>query len=233
MSTPPLPPNQVAAMFDRIHRRYDLLNRVLSLGLDGYWRRRAIAALQLPARARVLDLCCGTGDLSAEIARQLGPEGEVVGVDFAPQMLERARHKYRQLRFLEGDACQVPLEGPFDAITMAFGPRNIHDLQALWKEARRLLRPGGQLMTLELTRPHGLLGGLHRFYLHFVLPLVGRLLSGDSSAYGYLSRTIAGFLDREQLSLSMRQGGLQEVRAIPLTGGIVTIHLARTPSSRD
>ncbi len=229
MSTPPIPPNQVAAMFDRIHHRYDFLNRVLSLGLDRIWRRKAIRALALPAGARVLDLCCGTGDLSAEIAQAVGPSGGVTGVDFANQMLDQARRKYPHLDFVQGDATRVPLDGQYDAITMAFGPRNIHDLQALWQEVHRLVRPGGQLMTLELTRPSGLLGLFHGLYLNYILPILGRLLSGDSAAYGYLSRTIAGFLDREQLSESMRQGGLVNVRAIPLHSGIVTIHLAQRP----
>lgn len=216
-------------MFDRIHHRYDFLNRVLSLGLDTIWRRKAIGALRLQPGARVLDLCCGTGDLSAEIARTVGREGNVTGVDFANQMLDQARRKYPHLDFVQGDATRVPLEGQYDAITMAFGPRNIHDLQALWQEVHRLVRPGGQLMTLELTRPSGLLGLFHGLYLNYILPILGRLLSGDSAAYGYLSRTIAGFLDREQLSESMRQGGLVNVRAIPLHSGIVTIHLAERP----
>ena len=226
MSRPPLPPSRIAEMFDRIHGRYDFLNRVLSLGLDVYWRRRAVREMGLAPGARVLDLCCGTGDLSQELTHQ---GASVIGVDFAAQMLDVARRKFPQLDFRQGDALAPPVEGPFDGAAMAFGPRNIHDLQALWAELRRLVRPGGVIMTLELTRPGGLLGLLHRFYLNTLLPIIGRLLSGDSAAYNYLSRTIAAFLDREQLSRSMIEGGLVDVRSLPLTGGIVTIHIARIP----
>lgn len=219
----------IAAMFDRIHRRYDLLNHVLSLGLDVLWRRRAIRELGLRSGDRVVDLCCGTGDLSQEMARVVGPTGRVVGVDFAAGMLRRAREKYPTLEFIEGDALNVPLEGPFDAAALAFGPRNISDLQGLWRELRRLVRPGGTIMSLELTRPSGLLGWLHGLYLRHVLPRLGSLISGDSTAYTYLCNTIACFLDREQLSQSMRDGGLLEVRAVPLHLGIVTVHVARVP----
>ena len=229
MSRPPLPPSRIAEMFDRIHGRYDLLNRVLSMGLDVLWRRRAIRELGLKSGDRVVDLCCGTGDLSQEIAKAVGPAGRVVGVDFAVGMLERAHKKYPGLEFIEGDALNVPLEGPFDAATLAFGPRNIHDLQALWKELRRLVRPGGKIMSLELTRPSGLLGWIHGIYLRHVLPRLGSWISGDNSAYLYLCNTIAGFLDREQLSESMRQGGLLSVRSIPLHCGIVTVHVATVP----
>jgi len=226
---PPLPSSQIADMFDRIHHRYDLLNRVLSLGLDVLWRRRAIGELGLHAGDRVVDLCCGTGDLTQEIYQVVGPTGKVVGVDFAAAMLGRAREKFPELEFVQGDALNVPLEGPFDAMTLAFGPRNIHDLPRLWSEARRLVRPGGWVMSLELTRPGGILGWLHGFYLRHILPLLGSLISGDSKAYRYLCQTIANFMDREQLSQSMREGGLQQVRAIPLHLGIVTIHLGQVP----
>lgn len=213
-------------MFDRIHARYDLLNHVLSGGLDFLWRRRAVRELGIQPGDRVLDLCCGTGDLSQEMSKA---GGQVTGVDFAPGMLSLARKKYPHLVFLQGDATQVPLDGPFDCAALAFGPRNIHDLQALWRELRRLVRPGGRVMSLELTRPHGLLGWLHGLYLRHVLPRLGSIISGDNSAYRYLCNTIAGFMDREQLSQSMREGGLVNVRSIPLTFGIVTVHVATVP----
>ena len=217
-------------MFDRIHGRYDLLNRVLSLGLDRFWRRRAVRELGLQPGDRVLDLCCGTGDLTAELARDR--VGEVLGMDFSPLMLEEARRKFPRLQFNFGDALQTGLpDASVDAVTMAFGPRNIPDLQALWTELRRILRPGGQVLTLECTRPRGVLGWMHRFYLAYVLPTLGGLLAGDRSAYRYLSRTVAGFLDARELEESMRQGGLQQVRSMPMSAGIVTVHLARTPDA--
>lgn len=213
-------------MFDRIHTRYDLLNHVLSGGLDFWWRRRAVKELGIQVGDRVLDLCCGTGDLSQEMCKA---GGRVTGVDFAAQMLGLAQKKYPHLEFVQGDATQVPLEGPFDAAALAFGPRNIHDLQALWRELRRLVRPGGRIMSLELTRPNGLLGWLHGFYLRHFLPRLGTVISGDNAAYKYLCNTIAHFMDREQLSQSMREGGLLNVRSIPLTFGVVTVHVATVP----
>ncbi len=213
-------------MFDRIHKRYDLLNHVMSGGLDFLWRRRAVRELAIKKGERVLDLCCGTGDLSQEFCRA---GAQVTGVDFAAGMLSLARKKYPHLEFFQGDATQVPLEATFDVAALAFGPRNIHDLPALWREMRRLVRPGGRVMSLELTCPNGLLGWFHGLYLRTVLPRLGRMLSGDTGAYNYLCKTIAHFMDREQLSQSMRDGGLLEVRSIPLTFGIVTVHLATVP----
>lgn len=217
-------------MFDRIHGRYDLLNRVLSLGLDAGWRRRAVQELNLLPGDRVLDLCCGTGDLSQELLRAVSPGGSVVGVDFAPLMLEKARAKLPGTEFVQADVCHVPLPaGQFQAAAMAFGPRNIHDLQALWREMRRLVRPGGRVMTLECTRPAGILGFFHRLYLMYILPFFGALLAGDAQAYLYLARTVRAFLNARELSDSMRQGGLVDVRTVSLHGGIVTIHVATVP----
>jgi demethylmenaquinone methyltransferase/2-methoxy-6-polyprenyl-1,4-benzoquinol methylase len=144
-------------------------------------------------------------------------------------MLERARAKFPNLVFLQGDACAVPLEEKFDHACLAFGPRNIHDLDKLWKEMQRLVRPGGRILSLELTRPKGLLGLLHRFYLEFIVPLVGKLLSGDAEAYGYLSNTIAKFLDAQELAQTMRSAGLVDVRIVPLLGGIATLHVGTVP----
>jgi demethylmenaquinone methyltransferase/2-methoxy-6-polyprenyl-1,4-benzoquinol methylase len=236
------PPKEAAAireMFDRIHQRYDFLNHVMSFGLDFYWRKRAIMALGLKPGQRVVDLCCGTGDLSFALAKKVGPTGKVVGVDFAGQMLDVARHKFQakqndwDVTFIQGDACKVPLEGKFDAATLAFGPRNIHDLDALWSEMKRLVRPGGKVLSLELTRPRGILAPLHHFYTHVIVPLMGKFLSGDSDAYGYLCKSVAKFMDSQQLADSMRANGLLDVQIIPLQGGIVTIHVGRVPEELE
>lgn len=234
-----VPVTPVREMFNRICGRYDLLNLVLSFGLDAYWRRQAVRQLRLQPGNRVVDLCCGTGDLSRALWKQVGAGGAVVGVDFAEQMLDIARRKYPQIPFVWGDACQVPLgdgqhpelPGSFDAATLAFGPRNIPDLPALWREMSRLVKPGGQVLSLELTRPPGALGYLHRFYLNVVVPVLGNLLSGDSRAYNYLSRTIAGFMEASDLKASMQAAGLLDVRVVPLNGGIATLHIGRTPTS--
>lgn len=221
--------SRIREMFNRICARYDLNNRVLSLGLDMYWRRRAISMLGLRSGDRVVDICCGTGDMCAELARWVESQG-VVGADFSPRMLELAERKFPQFRYIEADATDIPLESnSFEAATIAFGPRNIPNLDGLWKEMARLVVPGGQVLSLELTRPPGILGWLHGFYLRFVVPILGGLLSGDREAYDYLSRTIAAFISSERLLETMQEAGLKEVRAVPLMGGIVTVHMGRVP----
>jgi demethylmenaquinone methyltransferase/2-methoxy-6-polyprenyl-1,4-benzoquinol methylase len=181
-----------------------------------------LSALQPGGSA--LDICTGTGDLAGVLAGRVGERGEVVGVDFCPAMLERARLKYPRLRFVEGDALRLPLEGGrFDAATMAFGLRNLVDTRAGFAEMKRVLRPGGRALVLELTRPSGPLRFLYYIYLHFVLPLVGGLVSGNFTAYRYLANTIQAFLSPADICAQMRDAGFTEVRAYPLCGGIATI----------
>lgn len=223
-------------MFNRVCRRYDLNNFLLSFGLDAYWRRRARAVLDLSFNDQVIDLCCGTGAVTRCLARAV-PQGRVVGVDFSEGMLEPARSHPPEIgagtiEYIQSDVLNVPLpDHSFDALTICYGPRNIVDLPGLWQEMIRLVRPGGQILSLELTRPKGVMGFFHELYLNTVVPILGGIISGDREAYLYLSKTISGFLDAENLAQSMREGGLEEVVFIPLTGGIVTIHHARTPLS--
>jgi demethylmenaquinone methyltransferase / 2-methoxy-6-polyprenyl-1,4-benzoquinol methylase len=224
----------VRQMFDRVCLRYELNNALLSFGLDAYWRWRARRILRLQPTDRVIDLCCGTGAVTRCLAQAV-PQGEVVGVDFSEGMLESARArrggaKASRVRYLCSDVLSVPLpDQTFDAVTICYGPRNIVDLPKLWDEMKRLVRPGGQVLSLELTRPDGVMGWFHDIYLKTVVPFLGGLVSGDREAYDYLSETISGFLAPEELAQSMSLGGLQDVRYIPLSGGIVTIHHARTP----
>lgn len=226
--------SMVCGMFDRVSHRYDFNNRLLSLGLDRYWIWRAVRALKLRPDQKVIDLCCGTGALSRALAGAV-PQGSVVGVDFSEGMLSKALENSGHsaggdVYFLKADVLAVPQpSSKFDVATIAYGPRNIVDLQALWKEIIRLVKPGGQVLSLELTRPKGIMGFFHRLYLKYAVPLLGGIFSGDSQAYSYLSTTIAGFLDADELAESMRLGGLVDVRVVPLSGGIVTIHQARTP----
>lgn len=221
-------------MFDRVSFRYDLNNALLSFGLDFYWRWRARRLLNLRPDDQVIDLCCGTGAVTRCLAEAV-PLGRVVGVDFSEGMLEPARRHRSQSRlnhieYLCSDVLKVPLpDHSFDALTICYGPRNIVDLPGLWKEMRRLLRPGGQVLSLELTRPGGIMGIFHELYLKTIVPLVGSFVSGDQEAYDYLSQTISGFLDPVELAHSMHEGGLEDVSFHPLSGGIVTIHHARTP----
>lgn len=225
----------VRQMFDRVSARYDLNNALLSFGLDRYWLWRARRVLNLAPNAQVIDLCCGTGAVTRTLAAAV-PEGRVLGVDFSDGMLAAAvKHaadpRAGRVEYLRSDVLNVPQpDHLFDAVTIAYGPRNIVDLPGLWKEMRRLVKPGGQILSLELTRPRGIVGFFHELYLRYLVPLIGGVVSGDREAYSYLSTTIAGFLDPIELAQSMREGGLVDVRVLPLSGGIVTIHHARTPS---
>lgn len=219
----------VREMFGRITARYDLLNLCLSFGLDRLWRRAAVRQLRLPPGGSAVDLCCGTGDVTETLARQVG-RPQVVGVDFVPAMLEKARVKYPGIRFVEGDALAVPLpDAQFDGATVAFGLRNVDDVEALFREMRRLVRPGGRVVSLELTRPPGLLGVLHGLFLRYVVPFVGGVISGDPEAYRYLARSIAAFLPVQEVADRMRAAGLVDVRIVPLHGGIATLHVGTRP----
>ncbi len=227
----------IRQMFDRVWGRYDLNNALLSFGLDWYWRRRARKMLALRPSDRVIDLCCGTGAVTRCLAKAV-PQGEVVGVDFSEGMLTPARHHKGSpgagpVRYICSDVLEVPLpDHSFDALTICYGPRNIVDLPKLWEEMLRLVKPGGQVLSLELTRPPGLMGVFHEIYLKFVVPFVGGIVSGDPEAYRYLQKTISGFLSPREMAESMENAGLVQVKFVPLTGGIVTIHHARTPLSR-
>jgi demethylmenaquinone methyltransferase/2-methoxy-6-polyprenyl-1,4-benzoquinol methylase len=213
------------AMFDRIARRYDLLNRVLSLGLDRRWRRRTTAALGLGAGARVLDLATGTGDLALEILRQ-HPDAHVVGVDPSRGMLDIARDKAARrgaadrLALEVGVAEELPFEDrSFDAVTIAFGLRNVPDRARGLAEMSRVLRPGGRLAVLELGEPRGrVLGPLARFHIHRVVPRLGALLSG-AREYRYLETSIAAFPPPEQVTEMLAAVGLTPARPRPFVFG--------------
>jgi len=222
-------------MFAGIAGRYDLLNHILSANLDRRWRRRA--ARQVPYEAaRVLDLCGGTGDLTLALARG-GRPGLVVCCDFCHPMLARARDKFRRRRsaarclVLEADGLRLPLlDSSFDAVTVAFGVRNLADLDAGLGEMARVLAPGGRLVVLEFSRPPGrLLGGLYGFYLRRVLPRLGDGVARRSGPYGYLARTIGGFPEAPALAGRIRDAGFAGCGWELLSGGIVAIHTAFKP----
>ena len=210
-------------MFDRIARRYDLVNTVLSAGRDGAWRRRAATLTALGPGGSALDVACGSGKLTADLAKLAGAKGRVVGLDFSVQMLEAARHEHPGIEFLEGDALKLPFaDRTFDASTIAFGLRNLADPVRGLEEMLRVLKPGGRAVVLEFVRPpRGLVGTAYRTYLRTVLPAVGGALSGNRAAYRYLSDTVDAYRTPEQLKEMAASAGWVEVGYRGLSMGTV------------
>jgi demethylmenaquinone methyltransferase/2-methoxy-6-polyprenyl-1,4-benzoquinol methylase len=209
-------------MFDRIAPVYDAMNRTMTAGLDRRWRRITAEAVVRPGD-RVLDACCGTGDLAVAAARA---GGRVTGLDFSERMLERARRKAPELEWLAGDLLALPFaDGSFDATTVGFGVRNVDDLELALGELRRVLRPGGRLGILEITRPRGLLAPFYRFWFDAVVPLLGKLLPGGS-AYTYLPASVRRFPAPEELAGLIAAAGFGDVGYRTFAGGIVALHVA-------
>ena len=216
-----LPAEGVRSMFDRIAPVYDLMNRVMTAGLDQRWRRLTVRLVVSPGD-RVLDGCCGTGDL-AVAARKAGA-GEVVGLDFSGAMLERARRKEPAIEWRQGDLLALPFEdGSFDAATVGFGVRNVADLERGLAELRRVLRPGGRVGILEITRPRGPLRLFYRLWFDVLIPLAGRVLPGGK-AYTYLPASVRRFPGPDELAALLRAQGFGEVEYRRLGGGIVALH---------
>ncbi len=212
-------------MFDRIAPVYDVMNRAMTAGLDQRWRRLTVAAAVRPGD-RVLDACCGTGDLAIAA---LPVAGAVVGIDFSEAMLERARRKAPAVEWVQGDVLELPFEdASFDAVTVGFGVRNVDDLERAIAELRRVLRTGGRLAILEITRPRGVLAPFYRLWFDLLIPLAGKLLPGGS-AYTYLPASVRRFPGPEELAALMGRAGLEDVSFRRLGGGIVAMHVGRRP----
>ncbi len=226
------------AMFDGIARRYDLLNRVISLGIDQSWRKKTVEALRLTPGARILDLATGTGDLAIMVA-ETEPSATVVGLDPSMGMLDVARDKIVRQRLADrielvnGDAQALPFPDlSFDGVCMAFGIRNVPDREQALREMARVTKPGGRIAILELSEPRsGLIGPLARFHIHTVVPYVGALLSGRRE-YHYLQRSIAAFPPPDEFTQRMVSAGLDAIETRPLTFGVCHLYVAeaRRPS---
>jgi demethylmenaquinone methyltransferase/2-methoxy-6-polyprenyl-1,4-benzoquinol methylase len=216
-----LPAEGVQRMFDRIAPVYDAMNRVMTAGLDQRWRRATVRAT-VREGDRVLDACCGTGDL-AVAARKAGA-AEVVGIDFSERMLERARRKAPELEFVQADVLSLPFaDASFDSVVVGFGVRNVDDLEAGLRELRRVLRQGGRLGILEITTPRGFLAPFYRVWFDRIVPLLGRLLPGGD-AYTYLPASVRRFPGAEDLAGLLESCGFAGVEFRLFAGGIVALH---------
>jgi len=229
-------PERVARMFTEISPRYDLLNRVLSLGLDGSWRRTAVRMARPEGARRILDLATGTGDFAFEFLRRRGFEGEVLGMDFSEEMVRRARKKAsarrvsNRVQFRVGDALDIPEpDGYFDVVSVGFGVRNFADLERALLEAHRVLAPGGRLVILDFFRKKE--NRLLRLYMDHVLPRLGRWISKSPSAYSYLRETKKGFLSPDEFVALLSSLGCSPIVLRTLTGGIAHVALGTKPAA--
>jgi demethylmenaquinone methyltransferase/2-methoxy-6-polyprenyl-1,4-benzoquinol methylase len=216
-----LAPDSVRTMFDRIAPVYDVMNRVMTAGLDVRWRRLA-AESAVRNGDRVLDAACGTGDLA--IADLKAGAGKVTGLDFSEKMLERARAKNTAIEWLRGDMLALPFaDETFDAATVGFGVRNVADLALGLRELRRVLRPGGRLAILEITQPRGAMRPFYSLWFDRVVPVLGRVLPGGD-AYTYLPASVKRFPTAERLADMLREAGFGDVRFKLMGGSIVALH---------
>ncbi len=226
------PGKAVASMFSAIAPTYDLLNHLLSLNIDKLWRRAAAKALAPMGGEACLDLCTGTGDLAFAVMKAC-PGCAVTGADFSPEMMRRAGRKAEargiRLPLVRADAMALPFrDGAFGALTVAFGIRNFEDLEKGLHEMARVLSPSGRAVILEFSPPRrSILGAAYRLYFTGLLPLVGKIVSRDAHAYGYLPSTVKSFLSPEELTDRLLAAGFSRITHKPLTFGIAVLTVAR------
>jgi demethylmenaquinone methyltransferase / 2-methoxy-6-polyprenyl-1,4-benzoquinol methylase len=224
----------VREMFASIAPRYDLANRLLTGGLDERWRRRAIRSLAAPRDGRILDCCCGTGDLVFGLTRS-DPTLEVTGVDFCHPMLERAArraaHRRGNMRFIEGDVMAMPFaDDEFDGATMGFSLRNVVDLDATLREILRVLRPGARFVSLDVSKaPNRLYKRFFDLYFYGLVPFVGGIVGGSRAAYAYLPNSLTHHPNATELRERFARAGFSEAGHVPLMGGAIAIHYGSKP----
>jgi demethylmenaquinone methyltransferase / 2-methoxy-6-polyprenyl-1,4-benzoquinol methylase len=226
--------SEVRGMFDRIAGVYDLMNSAMTAGLHHQWRERAVDRAEVGPGSDALDLCCGTGDLALELRRRIGADGRVVGSDFSEPMLELARGKSGEqglpVEFGWADALDLPYgDDSFDAVTIGFGARNLADLDKGLAEMVRVLRPGGRVVILEITRPQREpLASFYSVWFDKVVPALGNV-AGDSDAYSYLPESVRTFPEPRELAARMDAAGFAGIRWLLLAGGIIAIHSGLLP----
>jgi demethylmenaquinone methyltransferase/2-methoxy-6-polyprenyl-1,4-benzoquinol methylase len=207
------------------------MNRLMSLGMDGSWRSLAVRASGVAPGDAALDVCCGTGDLAIELLDTVSTRGRVVGLDFSPAMLEAARRKSSQVEWVQGDALALPFgDGEFAAATIGFGMRNLADPLRGFAELRRVVRPGGRVVCLELTPPPAWAAPFARLWTDRAVPLLGRLIARETDAYRYLPASVQRFPPAEELAAVMGRAGLRRVRFRRLSGGAVAVHVGTVPA---
>ena len=220
-------------MFDRIARRYELLNTLMTAGLHRVWNRKAARATGLRPGDRALDLACGTGSLTRDLAKEVGPHGYVLGIDFSKEMLKAAKGRpATNIEYRLGDATNLEgvETGSFDTATIAYGARNIPNLDALFGEMARAVRRGGRVVCLEIANPKGRLSAaFYGLWFDRIVPRLGAKVSGDAWAYSYLPESVKEFVASGELADIMRRNGLQDVTWRGLAGGIVTLHVGTKP----
>ena len=218
--------DQVRAMFDRIAGRYDVMNTLMTAGLHHRWRERAVDLAAVGPGSRALDVATGTGDLAVALARAVAPDGEVIACDFSEAMLARARAKTPSLRFDWADALALPYASDrFDAATVGFGARNFSDLERAIAEMARVVRPGGRVVILEITRPtREPLASFFHAWFDRAVPALGRI-AGERAAYRYLPSSVRRFPSPHELAALMHGCGLRSIRYIVTAGGIIAIHV--------
>jgi demethylmenaquinone methyltransferase/2-methoxy-6-polyprenyl-1,4-benzoquinol methylase len=232
-------PVAVNSMFAQVAQRYDRANRILSCGVDLWWRRRLVKSVRTDQPARILDLATGSGDVAFALARGLHPGANITGMDFCQPMLEVALAKrviagdprLAAVTFAPGDGLNLPLaDASFDAITIAFGLRNMADRARALAEMHRVLVPGGRLHVMEFSQPAPWLRPFYYFYMRRISPRLAGLVTGEPDAYRYLCDSIEKFPDRAGLAAEIREAGFTGVQAASLTGGIVALHTGQRPA---
>jgi demethylmenaquinone methyltransferase/2-methoxy-6-polyprenyl-1,4-benzoquinol methylase len=229
---------RMAEMFDAVAPVYDRLNTLMTLGIDGRWRRRALMETRLRGGDAAIDACSGTGKLAALLAGRVGPFGRVEGVDLSPVMVDRASETYHSLvqaHFQVGNALVLPFANDeFDAATIGFGLRNLNDFAAGFRELTRVVRPGGRVVCLELSLPPSRLWRkLYQSTFRHTAPLAARLLGGPGDAYEYLPGSLDGFPDADTLAGHMRDAGLVDVHYVRMGTGVVCLHRGTVSNRRD
>jgi demethylmenaquinone methyltransferase/2-methoxy-6-polyprenyl-1,4-benzoquinol methylase len=228
-------PAVVKSLFGRIAHRYDLANRVLSLGIDGHWRTRLVAAVRKAHPIDVLDLATGSGDVALALGQGLPGGAHILGMDFCVPMLEEANLKkdrapgaFPYVNFRQGDALNLPLpDSSYDAVTIAFGYRNMSDRARCLSEIQRVLRPGGSLFVLEFSQPWPWIRPIYAFHLKHVVPIIAGALTRDRTAYDYLAESIDRFPGIDGVRQEIQNAGFRDISASAMTMGIVALHVGR------